>query len=337
MIRSLLVVAAAAAVGLALAGRGGVDGGSDGKRAARSGRLRDRFPVTGTLATSAGPMNVPFHLDEAEQTIVAGTFPAAVARDMLKGAHADALYEPLLDGAGRAIGQLWAQLYYQTTAGAYEEFVFNVLVRRKGGPEPAIPALDTPEAYATLLTSPGVTALIERLFLNETEPIVYGREIFSLNKRVEPMKSAFALADDGSLTAEATHAGEHLVSLSLSPRPGLFAALRSAANTVSALGGIGAAVSAAAAETIAVGMVAPGGLVEGQGTAPKHIISVLSGSPVIQAWDPAVDRLSFGPAFGADLGNFEPVVVTRISDGQFVMWPAYDLAHAGAGKARKTD
>lgn len=232
--------------------------------------LRTKFPVTARLETSSGPMAVPFHMDAAKQNVMVGTVPAELAAKTVADGGVGELYEPIVTAEGKGVIMLWVMDYEATTCGAYQEFVFTVFVQRKGSPAPKLPKLSSPEAYAMILMVPGVFGFIERLFLNKMEPVVYGRELLSLDKNLELMESNFEYGKGNSVKVRSTFGGEPLVSLDMGPEPGALGKVGSAFRVARAVG-FGRMTSLGMAEVNTLQMITKPGIIESQGDAVLHL------------------------------------------------------------------
>lgn len=174
-----------------------------------------RFPRTGRATLPVhGQVDLPYHNYESDTLLIHGWVdPAAVKAKLPSGFH------PVINTKnGKSIATFWVVDYKNTSVNAYKELVVVYTV----ADVPRTVSCDTIHCANVINVMPGVRQYIDKLWLDETLPIEYGRVLLGCDKHKAGIKIertgntlSFDFKDDKE--------GDSLLGGSLNLDPGLLA------------------------------------------------------------------------------------------------------------------
>lgn len=145
------------------------------------------YPSYGAATLRAGSIvTVPYHNYDGDALIAWGSADAKWVANALQGP-----WVPLLDQRGRAQMAVWMVHYKDTCLNPYKEFIIVFSVVHEDRQE-GVPVVRYPHQQLQLFEDKKANPYIYKLWLDETLPVDYGRELLGCDKYYEPgMKLEF--------------------------------------------------------------------------------------------------------------------------------------------------
>jgi hypothetical protein len=182
----------------------------------RADPLFAEYPAIGSVSLSNGVQtSAPFHSRNATSLVFWGTAARKAVEPLLRGSSWAAV--TLASDPDRVMAQVWVVKYFDTTAGPYEEVIASLIVQPRTAAADAVAtaqgsSVDCSNSYchiSHLFLREGTHCFLHKLWLNETNPILYGRELLGANKFKADFRDGFL--SDGRTFDVRTADGEVIV------------------------------------------------------------------------------------------------------------------------------
>ncbi len=280
--------------------------------------------------TSLGPMSIPFHIYSAKSSIIFMDVDPKKVESFLVDSNQHKEFSPILTETGRAVSIIYLVDYQDSTAGKYLEamiaFICRMNVDENVAPISANPMLWYPRIFG----DPQCRMVNMKLWLDQIEPIVYGRDILGADKLHGDMTMQLSPAKGvQSCSIVDKTSGEMVLKYSLSayPEDDMHRAIESGMTT--------SMKALANPEGI---IVSHFDVYFTKGVLPKDRYSsdivprtpliqhnYLHDLPVMQLWTDK-DQLEMGPALRLNEFDVKPYFVLRTNDCRAVCLPPMNVA-----------